>query len=285
MRQLDLFEKEFILKAPNVASVPQYSPLRYPGGKTWLYPFAKNWLSGKKRNFLVEPFAGGASVGLAAAIEGWVEHVVLADIDDNIFCFWDAVLNGYGEWLAERVINFDFTEKNIDIALQKKENSKQDKAFALLLNNRISHGGIMALGAGRIKNGENGKGLKSRWYPETLHRRILNIVKHRHRISILNDDAFKMIKKYSDDYKAIFFLDPPYTKAGKRLYKYSNINHENLFLSSQSIHGDFLITYDYSSEIINYVNKYNFFMEKILMQTTHLTKKYELLITKNPNWI
>lgn len=285
MRQLDLFEKEFIHKAPNVASVPQYSPLRYPGGKTWLYPFAKNWLSEKKNSFLIEPFAGGSSVGLAAAIEGWVENVILADIDDNIFCFWDAVLNGYGEWLAARVLDFDFTEENIDKALQKKDNSKQDKAFALLLNNRISHGGIMALGAGRIKNGENGKGLKSRWYPETLHRRIINIVKHRHRISILNDDAFKLIQKYADDYKAIFFLDPPYTKAGKRLYKYSNINHENLFLSTQNIQGDFLITYDYSPEIVNYVNKYNFFMEKILMQTTHLTKKYELLITKNPNWI
>lgn len=285
MRQLDLFENEFIHKAPNVASVPQYSPLRYPGGKTWLYPFVKSWLSNKKNNFLIEPFAGGASVGLAAAIEGWVEHVILADLDANIFCFWDAVLNGHGEWLAEKVIRFEFTEKNVISALDNESNSIQDRAFALLLNNRISHGGIMALGAGRIKNGENGKGLKSRWYPDTLHRRIMKIVKHRRRISILNDDAFTLISKYSNDEKAIFFLDPPYTKAGKRLYKYSDIEHEKLFQAAQDIQGDFLITYDYSPEIVDYVKRYNFFMEKILMQTTHLTKKYELLITDKQNCI
>ena len=28
----------------NVASVPQRSPLRYPGGKTWLVPHIRTWL-------------------------------------------------------------------------------------------------------------------------------------------------------------------------------------------------------------------------------------------------
>lgn len=30
----------------NVATVPQRSPLRYPGGKTWLVPHVRAWLSG-----------------------------------------------------------------------------------------------------------------------------------------------------------------------------------------------------------------------------------------------
>ena len=29
----------------NVASVPQRSPFRYPGGKTWLVPRLRRWLS------------------------------------------------------------------------------------------------------------------------------------------------------------------------------------------------------------------------------------------------
>jgi DNA adenine methylase len=31
-------------KIVNVASVPQRSPFRYPGGKTWLVPRVRRWL-------------------------------------------------------------------------------------------------------------------------------------------------------------------------------------------------------------------------------------------------
>ncbi|KAA3612007.1 MAG: DNA adenine methylase [Calditrichaeota bacterium] len=285
MRQLHLFEKEIVHKAPNVASVPQYSPLRYPGGKTWLYPFAKQWLHDKKEKFLIEPFAGGASVGLAAAIEGWVDHVILVDLDDNIFSFWDALINGYGDWLADQVLDFDFTEKNINDTLNKKKMDAKEKAFALLLNNRISHGGIMAIGAGRIKNGENGKGLSSRWYPQTLNHRIKKICKVADRISIVKDDAFEFTKNFLSNDKAIFFFDPPYTKAGKRLYQHFQIDHEKLFKVSKKLKGDFLITYDFSEEILSYAKKYDLFYEKVLMQTTHLIKKHELLISKDSGWL
>jgi DNA adenine methylase len=48
-------------------------------------------------------------------------------------------------------------------------------AFATIIKNRVNRGGILANGASFIKNGENGKGITSRWYPETLRRRILAI--------------------------------------------------------------------------------------------------------------
>src|SRR6058998_3882107 len=42
----------------NVASVPQRSPFRYPGGKTWLVPYIRSWLGHKRQcpSVLVEPF-------------------------------------------------------------------------------------------------------------------------------------------------------------------------------------------------------------------------------------
>lgn len=45
----------------NVAQVRQLSPFRYPGGKTWLVPEVRKWLTASKAkpSVFVEPFAGG----------------------------------------------------------------------------------------------------------------------------------------------------------------------------------------------------------------------------------
>ena len=47
------------LPAVDVSQVPQRSPLRYPGGKTWLIPHIREWLRQVQPTLLVEPFAGG----------------------------------------------------------------------------------------------------------------------------------------------------------------------------------------------------------------------------------
>src|SRR5690606_40499726 len=61
----------------NVAQVRQISPFRYPGGKTWLVPVAREWLQMIGRpKVLLEPFAGGAHTGLTAAAARLAEHVV-----------------------------------------------------------------------------------------------------------------------------------------------------------------------------------------------------------------
>jgi DNA adenine methylase len=49
-------------------------------------------------------------------------------------------------------------------------------AFQTILKNRTLHGGILAEGSGFIKYGENGKGIRSRWYPATLAKRLVNLV-------------------------------------------------------------------------------------------------------------
>ncbi len=53
----------------NVSSVPQRSPFRYPGGKTWLVPYLRQWLKSKylKPKRFIEPFAGGAVASLTTA--------------------------------------------------------------------------------------------------------------------------------------------------------------------------------------------------------------------------
>lgn len=138
-------------KPVNVASVPQRSPFRYPGGKTWLVPYIRDWLHSKPKppSRLIEPFAGGAIVSLTAAFEGLAKEVVFAELDDAIAAVWHVVLNGGADWLAQRVLAFDLTAENVTAVLRENPASLQARAFQTILRNRVQRGGIMAQGAWR----------------------------------------------------------------------------------------------------------------------------------------
>src|SRR5436190_23284154 len=84
------------------------SPFRYPGGKSRLRVTIINWISqlGFRPTHCVEPFAGGASVGLAVAELDLADHVTLAEIDPDVSAVWDVVLNGHATALADRISNF-----------------------------------------------------------------------------------------------------------------------------------------------------------------------------------
>jgi len=89
----------------NVASVPQRSPFRYPGGKTWLVPYLRRWLRVRPRKpaRFVEPFAGGAIIGLTVAFEELAGHVTLVELDDDVASVWKVLLSRRGNELAERI--------------------------------------------------------------------------------------------------------------------------------------------------------------------------------------
>lgn len=72
-------------KIVNVASLPQRSPFRYPGGKTWLVPYIRAWLKSLSRppDTLIEPFAGGGIVSLTVGFENLAERVEMIELDDE----------------------------------------------------------------------------------------------------------------------------------------------------------------------------------------------------------
>src|ERR1041385_1910046 len=92
---LDLIEEEHEQeeRVVNVASVPQRSPFRYPGGKTWLIPYIRRWLGrleSRPAEF-IEPFAGGGIVGITVAAERLVEHVTMIEIDPEVAAVWHTI--------------------------------------------------------------------------------------------------------------------------------------------------------------------------------------------------
>jgi DNA adenine methylase len=172
VRQLSLFPQE--KKIVNVASVPFRSPFRYPGGKTWLVPQIRHWLASipQRPNVFIEPFAGGGIVGLTVAFENLADHIILVELDHQVASVWQTIVYGDAILLADRIENFELTPGSVEEVLGANYELILDQAFQTIVKNRVNHGGILASGAGRIKSGENGKGLASRWYPETLSRRI-----------------------------------------------------------------------------------------------------------------
>jgi DNA adenine methylase len=168
--------------------------------------------------------------------------------------------------------------------LEKPDKELHDIAFCTILKNRIFHGGILAKGSGMIKNGENGKGIASRWYPKTLHDRIVAISYVKDRIGFIAGDAFAVLEQNIENDKAYFFIDPPYTNAGKRLYTYFDINHERLFALTAKLKGKFMLTYDDTTEIRQLADKYNLDYKTIPMKTTHHLQKNEIIISDNFSW-
>ncbi len=274
-------------KPINVASVPQRSPFRYPGGKTWLVPYIRDWLRSKKLTpaRLIEPFAGGAIVSLTTAFERLARHVIFAELDADVAAVWRAVLNGQAEWLAKQILSFEVTPESVTEILWREASGLQERAFQTVLRNRVQRGGILAAGAGLVKTGENGRGLLSRWYPETLARRIREINQQKDRLTFVEGDGFTLIEEHKADADAVFYIDPPYTLAAKRLYRVWKIDHARLFRAMAECRGDFLMSYDNTAEIAQLAKKHGFESRAIAMKNTHHAKMTELLIGRDLSWV
>jgi DNA adenine methylase len=281
---ITLFEERHH-ELPNVASVPQYSPLRYPGGKSRWYRFVKKWVLEEGPEIFVEPFAGGAHAGLAVAIEKLSEKVVLVELDENVSAVWKAIVEGDAEWLIDRIENFEMSKGAAQEAVEKSDQSTRGKAFAMIVHNRVSRGGVTAPGAGWLNEGEGGNGLNSRWYPETLVDRIRKIAEVSSRIEVIHGDGLETMREYSESEEAALFVDPPYPKAGGRLYEHSNVNHREIFRIASSTEGPVLLTYDNSDEIESLVDEFGLEAEYLLVSTTHHREKKELLIGEDLGWL
>ena len=286
------FSEEIVLPRPvNVASVPQRSPFRYPGGKTWFVPTFRGWIASLKvkPRILVEPFAGGGIISLTALFENLVEKAVMVELDDEVAAVWETIVNGDAEWLAHRILTFPMTREAVEEELERTPATKREKAFQTILKNRTLHGGILAEGSRFIRNGENRKGIGSRWYPKTLAQRLTSLNHIVERIYFRCDDGLKVMMEFASREDAIYFIDPPYTaggkKAGKRLYKHHQIDHEHLFTICESLVGDFLMTYDDAEEVKEIARRHRFQMRLIPMKNTHHATMRELVIGRDLSWL
>jgi DNA adenine methylase len=274
-----------------MSSAKLLSPFRYPGGKTWLVPYICQWLNSMtpKPSEFIEPFAGGGIIGLNVAFKQLADHVTLVELDKDVAAVWETIIYGNAARLAKKIAKFDPTLESVNKILSRTPHSSAERAFQTILRNRVCRGGILASGAGLLKHGENGMGLRSRWYPETLRKRILGVVKLRERLTFIEGDGLEVMQGNIQRADAVFFIDPPYTvagkKAGTRLYTHSEVDHEELFSLTSTLTGDFLMTYDNTTTVRRLARRHGFDVKAVPMRNTHHATMTELLIGRNLDWI
>ena len=275
------------IPAANVASVPQRSPLRYPGGKTWLIPHIRVWLGAMdcKPRVLIEPFAGGAIVSLTAVMEEMVERCLLAELDHDVAAFWHAALR-HGRELCDLINRFEPTRQSVEAIAQTQPDPLLERGFRTLVLNRTRRGGILAAGASLSRNGENGKGVASRWYPQTLVSRLRQISAYAERIDFRETDGLRLLEEHAGTLGVVVFADPPYTaggkRAGQRLYSHHQVNHPRLFEILADARIDFMLTYDYAPEIEDLIRYHKFNAVQVTMKNTHHARLPELVVTDKP---
>lgn len=229
------------------------TPLRYPGGKRrltavvrWL--IEKNGLEGAE---YIEPFAGGAAVGLALLYEGKVSKIHLNDLSRPVYAFWHSVLHQTDQLCAgiERVpVTMGEWYKQRSIFDQHEQADLLDVGLATFFLNRTNRSGILS---GGVIGGKNQAGhylLDCRFNKTDLVQRIREIASHRDAISIYQMDAELFCRNIlgAQHTDAFVFFDPPYITNGDDLYlnDYDLDGHKNLAKEIQRLQRHWICTYD-----------------------------------------
>lgn len=232
------------------------SPLRYPGGKTFLFPFFENVIKDNnlEKVTYIEPFAGGAGAALALLMSNKVERIVINDLDKTIYSFWKSSIfhsSRFIKKIESTPVTMSEWKKQKEIYNNPKAN-QFDLGFATFFLNRTNTSGI--LDGGPI-GGTEQKGkykIDARFNKKTLIERIKRISTYKDRILVYNEDGLKIINKYLNKKNSFIYLDPPYFEKGASLYlnHYKKDNHESLAKKlNQNPDAFWLLTYDNKKEI------------------------------------
>lgn len=228
-----------------------FSPLRYPGGKTSLFPFFDEIL---KMNSLydctyIEPFAGGAGAAISLLLLEKVERIIINDLDPAIYAFWRSIIVDPDRFVREiRKIKITMNEwRKQKSVYNDKKSSEFALGFSAFFLNRTNYSGIIEGGPiGGMKQKGRWK-LDARFNKERLIEKIERIALYKSRIKVSNLDGLDLLSKYKKEKNVFIYLDPPYCVKGGCLYlnHYVDENHFDLaqFLNKKN-KLKWILTYD-----------------------------------------
>jgi DNA adenine methylase len=236
------------------------TPFRYPGGKAFMFPAIVEHLESKEmsqvKNY-AEPYCGGAGAAIRLLSQDRVERIFLNDFDWRVYAAWKSMLDESSRFLnfIEKVpINISTWYKMRDIVegASSSESDPFQVGTATFYLNRTNRSGII-VGAGPIGGYDqigNWK-IDARFPRQGLANRISWLAQNRHRIALSNRDGLSFLKEMAPNHgcDTFYFIDPPYVKAGSRLYMNSMTEsiHRSLakyLVKERSDIRHWMVTYD-----------------------------------------
>jgi DNA adenine methylase len=244
-----------------------FSPLRYPGGKSNLVEYVSKLLesNGLTGCDFYEPYVGGASLSLALLSTNLINRAIWVEKDPLIYSFWYCVLNIPND-LCRAIIKTKVTietwkefQKYRDLTIDPSGFSPLELGLAGLFFNRTNFSGVLK--AGPI----GGMGQDSKYLIDCRFnnkQRIIDLIRDisqfASKIEVYHSDALAFLKKQEkkltlNSDASFVYIDPPYYKQGRQLYRYfyNDSQHDELakFIKNQKFF--WLISYDNHDYISN----------------------------------
>ena len=228
-----------------------YTPIRYPGGKTKLYPEIKAIL--ESNDLLGHPyaelFAGGAGLAIKLLLKGDVPSIVINDFDRAVYCMWNAVVN-HAEELCEfidsAVLDVETWKAMRTLYRSSGDVGDFELGKAAFYLNRTNVSGILSGGViGGLEQAGNYK-MDVRFNRETLKKKVMDIAARKDDIEVTRLDAEDFIIDRMSDSELFAYLDPPYVQKGPGLYRsaFDEAKHRSLARKVGGARSKWVVTYD-----------------------------------------
>lgn len=193
-------------------------------------------------------------------MSGQVSEIHLNDFDSAINAFWHSILNrnrDFVELLQETPITPDEWARQKEVYFKGASAGKFALGFATFFLNRTNHSGILNGGMIGGKKQEGNWKIDARFNRLELRRRIERIGKLKSRIHLSCDDAIEFLRKHTFPKTSLKYLDPPYYRAGRRLYlnAYKPSDHIAVSHYIQGLRTPWVVSYDDTSEIRKLYNQ------------------------------
>ena len=232
---------------------------------------------------LVEPFAGGAGVGLSALMWGFVDELLLVELDAELAHFWQVVFGPDAWELADRVSRVPTRAAGRQLA-SLDGGDEVERALQTLLKLRLKHNGILKASAGWAPDSPEA----IRRWPVTVRNvaaRIRNLSLRRASVSVVCGDGALVLRDLGRDRRAAFFIDPPYPGAGQDLYEHWRLDHEQLMSAADGLYGEFLMTHEDTEVIQAMASRQRFGVAQVARANSQGVAGTELLISRDLRWL